>query len=310
MLKFVVKRILLMIPVLLGISFILFTIVEFTPGDPAQLILGEGATREEIAELREEMGLNDNFLVRYVRYVVNAVQGDFGVSYRTGKSVANEVLPRFPVTLRLAFFGILGAVLIGVPIGILSAVKQYSKLDMVCTITALTLTSIPTFWLGLMLMLLFALKLGWLPATGIENWKGYVLPCVTLTAGTMAMILRMTRSTMLETIRQDYIRTARAKGAPTRRIVFKHALRNALLPVITYIGMTFGIQLGGTVIIESVFSVPGMGSLMITSIRMKDSPVLMACVLLAAFCAGIVNLIVDIMYTYIDPRVKSLYVKG
>ncbi len=310
MLKFVGKRLLMMIPVLLGISFVLFAIVEFTPGDPAQLILGEGATREEIEELREEMGLNDNFFVRYVRYVVDAVQGNFGTSYRTGKSVVDEVLPRFPVTLRLAFFGIAGAVIIGIPIGIISAVKQYSKLDMVCTITALTLTSIPTFWLGLMLMLLFALKLGWLPATNVENWTGYILPCVTLTAGTMAMILRMTRSTMLETIRQDYIRTARAKGASTRRIVFKHALRNALLPVITYVGMTFGIQLGGTVIIESVFSVPGMGSLMITSIRMKDSPVLMASVLLAAFCAGLVNLFVDILYSYIDPRIKSQYVKG
>lgn len=274
------------------------------------MILGEGATKEEIAELREEMGLNDNFLVRYFRYIVNALQGDFGTSYRTGKAVVEEVLPRFPITLRLAFFGICGAVIIGIPLGIISAIKQYSVMDTVCTITALTLTSIPTFWLGLLLMLAFALHLGWLPATGVKEWTGYILPCVTLTLGTMAMILRMTRSTMLETIRQDYIRTARAKGANTRRVVFKHALRNALLPVITYVGMTFGIQLGGTVIIESVFSVPGMGSLMITSIRMKDSPTLMASVLLAALCAGIVNLIVDVLYSYIDPRIKSQYVKG
>lgn len=310
MLKYIGKRLLLMIPVMLGISFVLFSIMEFTPGDPAQLILGDGATKEDIAELHEEMGLNDPFLVRYARYIFNAVQGDFGTSYRTGKRVVDEVLPRFPVTLRLAFFGLFFATVIGIPIGIISAIKQYSALDTICTVTALTLTSIPSFWLGLMLMLAFSLKLGWFPATGVSTWKGYVLPCITLTAGTMAMIIRMTRTTMLETIRQDYIRTAKAKGASTRRIVFKHALRNALLPVITYVGMVFGIQLGGTVIIESVFSVPGMGSLMITSIRMKDSPTLMASVILAAFCASLVNLAVDILYSYIDPRIKSQYMKG
>ena len=310
MLRFIGKRLLLMIPVLLGISFILFTIMELTPGDPAQLILGESATKEEIAELREEMGLNDHFLVRYVRYIWNALHGDFGTSYRTQKKVVDEVLPRFPVTFKLAFFGLSGAVLIGIPVGIISAVKQYSVMDNICTITALTLTSIPTFWLGLMLMLLFSLRLGVLPATGITDWKGYILPAITLATGTMAMVLRMTRSTMLETIRQDYIRTAKAKGAPSSRIIFRHALRNALLPVITYVGMVFGIQLGGTVIIESVFSVPGMGSLMITSIRMKDSPTLMCSVLLAAFFAGVVNLLVDILYSYIDPRIKSQYIKN
>lgn len=310
MIWYVLKRILMMIPVMLGISFVLFTIMEFTPGDPAQLILGENATREEIAALREQMGLNDNFFLRYFRYIGNTCRGDFGTSYRSSRLVVDEVAPRFPMTLRLAFFGLFGAALIGIPIGIISAIRQYSVMDTKCTITALTLTSIPTFWLGLMLMLEFALNLSWLPATGVRSWDGYVLPCVTLTLGTIAMIIRMTRTTMLETIRQDYIRTAKAKGASMKRIVFKHALRNALLPVITYVGMVFGIQLGGTVIIESVFSVPGMGSMMINAIRMKDTPSLMAPVLLAALCAGIVNLIVDILYSFIDPRIKSQYVKG
>ncbi len=310
MLKYIGKRFLMMIPVILGISLILFMVMNLTPGDPARLILGENALPSDVAQLREEMGLNDNFAVRYVNYVKDALRGDLGKSYRTNIPVAEELFTRFPTTLKLAFWGMTIAVLIGIPIGIISAVKQYSIVDVMSLGAALILTSIPGFWLGLMLILLFSLKLDLLPATGIDTWRNFIMPAITLAAATMATLIRMTRSTMLEVIRQDYVRTARAKGAGETRIILKHALRNALLPVITLIGINFGIQLGGAIIIESVFAMPGLGSLMITSVRMKDAPMVMASVLFVAIVAGIVNLIVDILYMYIDPRIKSQYVKS
>lgn len=310
MLKYIGRRLLLMIPVVLGISFLLFAIMNLTPGDPARLILGEMATQDDVDQLREEMGLNENFFVRYGNYVKNALMGDMGKSYRTRVPVVEEIAARFPTTLTLAFWAITIAILIGIPVGIISAVKQYSFIDFVSTISALILTSIPAFWLGLILILIFSLKLDLFPATGVDTWQGFVMPSVTLAAGSMATLIRMTRSTMLEVIRQDYIRTAKAKGATPRIIIFKHALRNALLPVITVIGINFGILLGGAVIIESVFAIPGLGTLMVTSVRMKDTPMLMASVIFIAITGGLVNLAVDIIYTFIDPRVKSQYMKG
>ena len=300
----------MMIPVILGISFIIFAIMALTPGDPAQMILGENATPEAIEELREELGLNENFFVRYFTYMKDALTGDLGKSYRTNLPVAQELMTRFPNTLVLAFFGIGLAVVIGVPIGILSAVKQYTIIDTISLGVALIMTSIPAFWLGLMLMLVFALNLHMLPAVYDGGWQSFVLPSITLAIGSMATLIRMTRSTMLEVIREDYIRTARAKGAPEKTIIFRHALRNALLPVVTVIGINFGLQLGGAVICESVFSIPGLGTLMITSVRQKDIPMVMASVLFVALTISIVNLLIDLLYTYIDPRVKSQYVKA
>lgn len=310
MLKYIGRRLLLMLPVILGISFLLFAIMNLTPGDPARLILGEMATQDDVDQLREEMGLNENFFVRYGSYVKNAVMGDMGKSYRTRVPVVEEIATRFPTTLALAFWAISIAIVIGIPVGIISAVKQYSFIDFISMISALILTSIPAFWLGLMLILVFSLKLDLFPATGVDTWQGFVMPSVTLAAGSMATLIRMTRSTMLEVIRQDYIRTAKAKGATPRIIIFKHALRNALLPVITVIGINFGILLGGAVIIESVFAIPGLGTLMVTSVRMKDTPMLMASVIFIAVTGGLINLAVDIIYTFIDPRVKSQYMKG
>lgn len=310
MLKYICKRLLQLIPVVLGISFLLFSIMNLTPGDPARLILGEMATQEDVEQLREEMGLNENFFVRYGNYVKDALKIDFGTSYRTRVPVVEEIAVRFPTTLMLAFWAITIAVLIGIPVGIISAVRQYSFLDVSSMIAALLLTSIPAFWFGLMLILLFSLKLDLLPATGVDVWQGFIMPSVTLAAGSLATLIRMTRSTMLEVIRQDYVRTAKAKGASEKRIVFKHELRNALLPVITVIGINFGILLGGAVIVESVFAIPGLGTLMVTSVRMKDTPMLMASVMFIAITGGLVNLAVDIIYTFIDPRVKSQYVKG
>lgn len=310
MLQYVFKRILMMIPVLLGISFILFAVMSLTPGDPARIILGEYATEQDVETLREELGLNENFVVRYVDYVGDAVQGDFGQSYRTKLPVGEELMARFPTTLKLAFIAILIAIVIGIPIGIISAIKQYSLIDGASLVSALVLTSMPSFWMGLMLMLIFSTKLNLLPATGLAQWQCYIMPSVTLAAGTLATLIRMMRSTMLEVVTQDYIRTARAKGASEKRIIFKHALRNALLPVITVVGIDFGVLLGGAVIVESVFAVPGIGSWMIAAVKMKDIPVVMASVLFIAFVGGAINLLVDIIYIYIDPRIKSQYVKG
>jgi peptide/nickel transport system permease protein len=309
MLKYIGKRFLMMIPVILGISFVIFSILALTPGNPAQMILGENASQEAIAMLEEELGLNENFLIRYVKYMCDAITLNFGDSYRTRLPVIDEILTRLPNTFALAFFGIGLSVVIGVPIGIISAVKQYSIFDTLSLGLALLMTSIPAFWLGLMLLLRFSLELGWFPAIGITSWKGFVLPSVTLAIGSMATMIRMTRSTMLEVIREDYIRTARAKGANSRRIIWKHELRNALLPIITIIGINFGLQMGGAMICETVFSIPGMGSLMITSIRQKDIPMVMAAVLFVALSISVINLLIDILYAFIDPRVKSQYMK-
>jgi peptide/nickel transport system permease protein len=310
MLKYIGKRILMMIPVMIGISLIIFSIMELTPGDPVTLMLGEGASTEAVSALREEMGLNDNFIIKYVRYIKDALMGDFGISYRNKVPVVNEIASRFPNTLKLTFLGVTLSVLIGVPVGIISAVKQYTIIDSLSLFGALILTSMPAFWLGLMLILLFSLKLDLLPATGADSWKNFIMPAITLAAASMATLIRMTRSTMLEVIRQDYIRTAKSKGASERRVIYKHALRNALLPIVTVIGLNFGYQLGGAIVTETVFAMPGIGSLMIAAVRTKDTPIVMASVLFVAIAAGIVNLIVDVLYTYIDPRLKSEYVKG
>jgi len=309
MLRYIIKRILLMIPIILGVSIIIFTIMSFASGDPTVLMLGEGATDEAVAELREELGLDDPLPIQYFNYVRKALTGDLGRSYRNGQPVAKEVAARFPNTLRLTIIGTILSILIGVPVGIISAVKQYSLVDNLSMVVALIFTSMPSFWLGLMLILFFSLRLDLLPATGADTWQHFVLPSITLAAASMAMLIRMTRSTMLEVIRQDYIRTARAKGATEQRVIFKHALQNALLPIITVIGLNFGRQMGGAIVTETVFNLPGIGMLMVNGITARDTPMVMASVLLAAILAGGVNLLVDVMYSFIDPRLKSEYVK-
>lgn len=308
MLKYILKRLLLLIPVIIGISFIIFSIMQLTPGDPAREILGETATQEAVDALREEMGLNDPFLLQYGRYMWNAIRGDFGTSYQTGQSVIKQILERFPTTIYLAIGATLAAILIGIPVGLISAVKQYSIIDDVSTIFSMVLTAVPNFWLGLVLMLTLSLKLKWFPAYGATSLKHFVLPWITLSCMTLAVLIRMTRSSMLEVIRQDYIRTARAKGAKERRIVFHHALRNALLPVITVIGTQLSVQLGGAIIVETVFSIPGLGTMIISGIKTKDIPIVMGGVMFIALVGGLVNLLVDILYAYIDPRLKSRYV--
>jgi peptide/nickel transport system permease protein len=307
MLRYVFKRILLLIPVLLGVSFIVFSIMSLTPGDPASVILGPTATKEDIQKLNEELGYYRPFIVRYFSFVTGAVRGDFGKSYRSGNPVFGEIFSRFPTTLKLAIGSILFAILVGTPIGIISAIRQYSWFDMTGTIVAMFMAAVPQFWLGLMGILIFSVKLGWLPSIGLYSIRHFILPVITLSLPTAATIIRLTRSAMLEIIRQDYIRTARAKGAPERTIVLKHAFRNALLPIVTVIGINFGFLLGGAVLIEAVFGIPGVGSLTINSIRMKDIPQTTASVLFLAFTYIIMMLVVDVLYAYIDPRIKAKY---
>lgn len=307
MYKYILKRLLLMIPVLIGISFVIFLIMSFMPGNPARLLLGEKATPAAVEKLTEELGLNDPFFIRYYNYMKNVLQGNFGISYRTGMPVTYEIQARFPTTLKLASFSIIIAIIAGIPIGILSAVKQYSFIDTLSTVFSMGFISVPPFWLGLLLIILFSLKLGWVPSYGSDSLKHFILPALTNSACSFATLLRMTRSTILEVIRQDYIKTAYAKGAAKSRVIFIHTLRNALIPLITVIGINFGGMLGGSIITESVFGMSGLGNLLILSIRSKDVPNVMASTLLLAILFGIVNLIVDLAYAFIDPRIKSHY---
>ncbi len=308
MYKYVLKRIAMLIPVMLGVTFIVFTLMYFTPGDPARIILGESAPQESVQQLREEMGLNDPFIVQFGSYIKNiVVKQDLGRSYVSKRNVAEEIMSRFPATLKLASAGVLVAVIIGIPIGIISAVKQYSALDSICMIFALVGVSMPVFWLGLMMILLFSVKLGLLPSSGFDSFSHLIMPAIALGTGSAAIITRMTRSSMLEVIRQDYIRTARAKGQEERVIVIRHALKNALIPIITVIGLQFGGLLGGAVLTESIFSIPGVGRLMVESIKSRDYPIVQGGVLFIAITFSIVNLLVDILYAYVDPRIKSQY---
>jgi len=305
--KYILKRLLMMIPVILGVIFIVFTMNEVSPGNPARIILGEIATEEAVAQLEEEMGLNDPFLLRYIRYVFNAVTGDLGQSFNYRTPVTNEVFTRFPTTVLLAGLGVTVALLIGIPLGIVSATKQYSIFDNVAIFIGLLGISLPSFWVGLLLIILFTVNLGWLPATGFSTPLHWIMPAITIGTGSTAMVMRMTRSNMLEVIRQDYIRTARAKGAKEATVILKHALRNALIPVVTAVGLTFGFLLGGAVLTETIFSINGLGRFMVDSIRRRDYPIVQGGVLVLAVAFSLINLFVDILYAFIDPRLKSQY---
>lgn len=305
--KYILRRLLYLIPVIIGVTFIVFTIMYFTPGSPAQIILGENAPQEAVQKLEEEMGLNDPFILQYLRFLKNAAKGDFGRSYSTKKPVFDEVFSRFPATLKLTVAGMIVAIAIGIPVGIISATKQYSLTDSISMILALLGVSMPNFWLGLMLILLFSVRWGLLPSGFDGSFASLILPAITLGTGVAAIITRMTRSSMLEVIRQDYIRTARAKGVAEKKVVNKHALKNALIPVVTVVGLQFGYLLGGAVLTETIFSWPGIGRLMVEAIRKKDTPTVLASVIFMSVAFSIVNLFIDILYAYIDPRIKSQY---
>ena len=316
MYKFVLKRLLQLIPVIIGVTFIVFFIMNLAPGDPAAIILGDQATAEALAMKREELGLNDPLLVRYFNYMKNLLRGDMGTSYKNNIPVWNQVIDRLPNTAILAVAGIFIALLFGIPIGILSAKKQYSLLDNISMVAALIGVSMPNFWSGLLLVMLFSLTLGWLPSQGMGSGgvipvlRSIILPSLTLGINSMAMVARMTRSSMLEVIRQDYISTAQAKGLDDHVITTQHMLRNALIPIITAVGLQFGHLVGGAMLAETVFSWPGLGRLMVDSIKSRDIPMVLGCVVFMATMFSIVNLIVDIVYAFVDPRIKSMYKKG
>jgi len=266
--------------------------------------------QEAVDALNESLGYNDPFPVRLFNYLKDLVRLDFGNSYRTNQPVFDEIMVRFPVTLKLAVGTMILTILIGIPLGVLAAVRQYSKLDMISTFTALLLAAAPSFWLALLMMLLFSLHLNWLPPSGIDSYKNYIMPVMTQAVVYAASTLRMTRSTMLEAIRQDYVRTARGKGASESRVIWGHAIKNAMLPVITSLGMSFGSMLGGTIVIEQVFGMAGLGSLVITAITTKDIPQTMAVTIFLAALFCVIMLVVDLLYAFIDPRVKARYTQG
>ncbi|MDU5223948.1 MAG: ABC transporter permease [Finegoldia magna] len=309
MIKYVIKRIFYLIPVIIGVSFIVFSLLYITPGDPARNALGPSASEQAVKQLRVEMGLEDPFIQQYSRYLKNLVtKFDLGKSYITKSPVTKEVMSRASATFRLAVLAITFAVILGIPIGIISAIKQYSFFDNITMIFALIGISMPVFWLGLLLIMLFSVKLGWLPSSGFTTAKQMILPAIALGSQSVSVITRMTRSSMLEVIRMDYIRTARAKGQREKKVIWRHALGNALIPIITIIGIQFGQLMGGALMTEVIFSIPGIGRLMVDSIKMRDAPMVLGCVLFVAITFSIVNLIVDLLYTFVDPRIKTKYV--
>jgi len=297
-----------MIPVLLGVSLVVFTMMYFSPGDPARIILGDTANEKEVQALRTEMGIDLPFLAQFINYVKKAfLLGDLGTSYTTRRPVTTEIISRFPTTMLLTLLSVFVSTMIGIPAGIISATRQYSIFDNLAMVLALVGVSMPNFWQGLILILIFSVGLGWLPASGFYGPAYWILPAITIGTTSAAVVTRMTRSSMLEVIRQDYIRTARAKGQTESLIVWKHALKNALIPIITVVGLQIGRGLGGAILTESIFSIPGLGKLMVDSIKARNYPVVQGGVLFIAVMFGFINLAVDILYAFVDPRIKSQY---
>ena len=313
MYRYVINRLLFLIPSVLGVIFILFLVMSMTPGDPARILLGDEASQAQVDELNRQLGYDLPFLEKYVRYVYKMVfEQDFGVSYFTKQSVFEEIWPRYKVTISLAFIGIILSSLIGIPFGIYTAVRQYSLWDTIPSLVAFFIAAIPSFVLGMLLLYTFSLHLNWFPSYGIESFKSYIMPALAVSIPPAAFNLRFTKSSMLESIRQDYVRTARAKGASEHTVIWKHALHNALLPVVTNVGMSLGNLICGAVVAEKLFSIPGIGSLIVDRITYKDEPVIIAGTILISVCFTVVMLLVDLIYAYIDPRIRAKYarVKG
>ncbi len=308
MFKFILRRLLLMIPVLLGVTIIVFGIMFLTPGDPAVMMLGEAAPAAEVEALRERLGLNQPPHVQYVRWLGRMVQLDLGRSIRSSRPVTAEISQRIGPTVELAILATLLAVAVGVPLGVISATRRDSLIDHTATVVAFVGLAMPVFWQGLMMIILFTLMLEWLPPSGrLGGWQYYVLPVVTLGTSAIASITRMTRSTMLETLTQDYVRTAKSKGLRRQKVVYSHALRNALIPVVTVVGLQFGGLLSGAVITETIFSWPGVGRLAVEAISSRDVPVIQGVVMVFALMYAFVNLFTDVLYAYLDPRLRTRY---
>lgn len=302
--RYVLSRLAQLIPVLVGVSVFTFSLLHLIPGDPAQIRGGISATEADLQAIREEFGLDDPAPVQYVSYVRNTLQGDLGRSIQTGQDVSEALGQRFVFTVQLTLLSIVIAIALGLLFGIVAATRQNTWLDSTIMVTALSGLSMPRFWLGLLFLQIFAGGLGWFPAGGSGTWKHLVLPSIVLGTAVAAGITRMARAAMLEVIRQDYIRTLRANGVSPFRIVYKHALRNALNPVLTVIGLNFGFLLAGTVVVETVFALPGIGRLMITAIFSRDYPIIQGGLLLLAVTFVVVNLVTDLLYAVVNPRVR------
>lgn len=310
--RYIARRIITLIPVLLGVTLLVFLIMHLAPGDPAQIILGPKATEASLTRLRHELGLDQPFYVQYFRWLWRVVQGDWGRSIQLKREVLPFVLSRFKATAYLTFFSVFLAAFAGIVTGMISATRQYSLEDRATMILVLMGFSMPIFWLGIILQILFGVRFGLLPVSGMQSpgqtgfadlLKHLVLPSLTLATGAAAIIARMTRSSMLEVIRQDYIRTAWGKGLTEWLIVYRHALKNALIPVVTVVGLQVGYLLGGDILVEMVFSWPGLGLAMVNGILARDFPLVQGAILLIASTYVLVNLIVDVFYAYLDPRI-------
>lgn len=307
--RYILKRILWLIPVILGVCIFIFTIMYFVPGDPAALLLGPGATAGEIAVKRKELGLDHSFIIRLLDYMKRVfLHFDFGRSYTTGNVITAELIQRFPKTAVIGFVSMFLAIITGVPLGINAAVKQNGLADRICMMLALVGISVPVFWLAMMMVIVFSLNLRWLPSSGVASWTGYILPCVASSFGGMAGLARQSRSSMLEVIRSDYITTARAKGLSERDVIYRHALPNALIPIITIAGNKLALVFGGSVVIENVFSIPGIGTYMVNAVNNRDYPVVQGSVLFLAVIFAAVMVLVDLVYAYVDPRIKARYI--
>lgn len=310
MARYILKRIGMMIFVIFGVLLFIFVLLYLTPGDPARQVLGLTATDEQIEAQRHIMGLDQPFIKQFGDYLYNLIfRFDMGTSYKTNLSVMEEIAKRVPVTLLIGSLGVLLSLLIGIPLGILSAVKQYSLVDNAANVFAVIFTSMPSFWFALELSLIFAWRLKVLPATGYEGFKSIILPVVTLGLGGAAANFRMSRSTVLDEIRKDYVRTARAKGTRETRVIMNHAVKNAMIPIITQVGNGVGGILGGAVVVENVFSIPGMGTYLLGAINARDYPIIRGGVLVICVFVSLCNLLTDIGSAYIDPRIKSYYKK-
>ena len=308
MVRFIARRLVYLVPVWIGISLIAFILANLTPGDPARLALqrqlGRQPTAEETAAAQEQMGLDDPAPVRYVQWLGDALTGDLGTSYRSGDSVLGTLVERFPTTLQIAGGGLLLAILIAIPLGILAAVYRRGPIDHVSRVLALLGASMPSYWVAYLLILLLSVRLGWLPVAGSETWKHAIMPAVTLGIGGSASLMRLTRAEMLETLGQDYIRTARAKGLRSRPLLVRHALRNTMIPISTVLGMRFAGMLGGAVIVETIFAWPGIGKLVVDAIFDRDYPMIQGFVIFMGTIFLLINLLVDVGYGLIDPRIR------
>lgn len=301
----------MMIPTLIGVSILVFLITRLTPGDPVRQIVGPDAPQQRVDEVRQELGLDRPVVEQYFNFMRGAVTGDLGDSLRTRQPVMEELANRFPLTLQLTTFSIAVAVAVGVPLGVISATKKDSLLDKLATLLALFGASMPLFWIAIMAILFFSVNLRWLPTAGNDGpiwtpdgFRSFILPSITLALGPIALIMRLTRSSMLEVLSREYVTVARAKGMREQRVIVAHAMRNALMPVVTFIGLVFGALLGGAVVTETIFSLPGLGRLVVTAINQRDYPVIQGVVLMLAVIFTVINFIVDLLYALIDPRIR------